>query len=163
MPSSPPQMVELTSRLPSKSAKIRALHDGGFSRSEIAKFLGIRYQFVRNVLVDAERKRQGSAAHNVAVPSGQPARAMNPYSTKVQLESGGRVTLPGHIRNQLSLKEGDTLIACLDGDEIHLLTIPAAVRRAQAIVRQFVPEGVSLVEELLEERRQENEQEPQNA
>lgn len=37
--------------LPTKSAKIRALNAKGASRSEIANYLGIRYQHVRNVLV----------------------------------------------------------------------------------------------------------------
>jgi hypothetical protein len=35
------------------SDKIRALGSGGYSRSEISKLLGIRYQHVRNVLLDA--------------------------------------------------------------------------------------------------------------
>lgn len=34
----------------SKSAKIRQLDKIGYKRSEIAKMLNIRYQFVRNVL-----------------------------------------------------------------------------------------------------------------
>ncbi len=38
-------------QLPSKSAKIRALAKKGVSRANIAKILGIRYQFVRNVLI----------------------------------------------------------------------------------------------------------------
>lgn len=33
------------------------------------------------------------------------------------------------------------------------------MKRAQAIIRQFVPEGVSLVDELIEERRREAERE----
>ena len=37
--------------LETKSAKIRALNAKGASRSEIATYLGIRYQHVRNVLV----------------------------------------------------------------------------------------------------------------
>lgn len=34
-----------------KSAKIRFLHSEGWSRGEISKFLEIRYQHVRNVLI----------------------------------------------------------------------------------------------------------------
>ena len=34
----------------SKSEKIRQLNQKGYKRSEIAKILNIRYQFVRNVL-----------------------------------------------------------------------------------------------------------------
>jgi hypothetical protein len=35
----------------SKSAKIRYLNKGGFSKSQIALMLGLRYQHVRNVLL----------------------------------------------------------------------------------------------------------------
>lgn len=35
----------------SKSAKIRYLTKSGFSKSQVALMLGIRYQFVRNVLL----------------------------------------------------------------------------------------------------------------
>ena len=38
-------------KLPTKSAKIRYLASQGWTRSQIAKFLGIRYQHVRNVLI----------------------------------------------------------------------------------------------------------------
>jgi hypothetical protein len=37
--------------LPTKSAKIRFLHQAGLTKSQIAKKLDIRYQFVRNVLI----------------------------------------------------------------------------------------------------------------
>jgi AbrB family looped-hinge helix DNA binding protein len=153
-------MSQVTQGLPTKSAKIRALNDSGFSRQQIADFLGIRYQHVRNVLLDEERKKKGSMATSIAtgVEAGVSSR-----SAKVRLDAEGRVTIPEHIRNRLSLKEGDTLVVSADGDAVRLLTIPAAVRRAQAIVRRFVPEDVSLVEELLEERRKEAERESQDA
>jgi AbrB family looped-hinge helix DNA binding protein len=156
------RMTEVTKGLPTKSAKIRALHGSGFSRRQIADFLGIRYQFVRNVLVDEERRRKVAGAGSVAAPSEAGASPIS-GSAKVQLDAEGRVSIPQHIRDRLSLREGDTLIASLEGDEVRLLTIPAAVRRAQAIVRQFVPEDVSLVQELLDERRQEVERESQDA
>lgn len=40
-----------------KSDRIRALDELGLARADIARALGIRYQFVRNVLVDDERRR----------------------------------------------------------------------------------------------------------
>ena len=40
-------------RLTTKADKIRALFRAGYSRSEIAEHLGIRYQHVRNVLVQS--------------------------------------------------------------------------------------------------------------
>jgi len=44
---------EVVQGLQTTSAKIRALAGAGFDRAEIAAFLGIRYQHVRKVLLDA--------------------------------------------------------------------------------------------------------------
>src|SRR5215472_5852404 len=48
-----PTPEELTQGLPPTSAKIRALGQAGYKRAEIARFLDIDYQHVRNVLVNA--------------------------------------------------------------------------------------------------------------
>jgi hypothetical protein len=56
----------------------------------------------------------------------------------------------------LGLKAGDPLFALCENGEIRLLTRASSARRAQAMVRQFVPEGVSLVDELLADRRRED-------
>lgn len=63
------EMDIATFGLPTKSAKIRKLADLGVSRSEIANYLNIRYQHVRNVLVGpfpspsrAEQKREPAPA-----------------------------------------------------------------------------------------------------
>jgi hypothetical protein len=45
------EMDRATIGLPTKSAKIRALDKIGVTRSEIANYLNIRYQHVRNVLI----------------------------------------------------------------------------------------------------------------
>ena len=80
-------------------------------------------------------------------------------SLKTRLGPDGRIVLPAPFREALGLKESDVLFARLENGEIHLLTPKAAMRRAQAIVRRFVPEGVSLVDELIEDRRREVERE----
>lgn len=48
-----PSAGEVTRGLETKSAKIRALGQAGYKRTEISQLLGIRYQHVRNVLLDA--------------------------------------------------------------------------------------------------------------
>ena len=45
------EMDEVNRGLTTKSSKIRTLDKHGATRSEIANYLGIRYQHVRNVLV----------------------------------------------------------------------------------------------------------------
>lgn len=51
------EMAHLTSGLTTKSEKIRVLADHGVPRSDIARYLNIRYQHVRNVLVAPKPKR----------------------------------------------------------------------------------------------------------
>jgi bifunctional DNA-binding transcriptional regulator/antitoxin component of YhaV-PrlF toxin-antitoxin module len=78
-----------------------------------------------------------------------------PTTKKVHLRTGGRLVIPAAFRNALGLKEYEVLFAHIENGEIHLLTATAAMRRAQAIVRQFVPAGVSLVDEVIKDRRRE--------
>ena len=49
-------MKRLCAGLKTTSDKIRALGNGDFARADIARYLDIRYQHVRNVLVKAEEQ-----------------------------------------------------------------------------------------------------------
>jgi vacuolar-type H+-ATPase subunit H len=62
----------------------------------------------------------------------------------------------------LAVKEGEVLLASVENGEVRLLTVPAAIRRAQALVRKFVPKGARLADELLDDRRQEVRDERKN-
>ena len=55
-----------------KADKIRRLDELGMSRADIARAIGVRYQYVRNVLVDDERRRTALAKERA---SGQPRAA----------------------------------------------------------------------------------------
>ena len=101
-----------------------------------------------------EEARQAKAGAASLVPKDEPESIR---TIKVRIGPDGRIVVPAPFREALGIKEGDTLVASLEDGEIRLLTIPAAVRRAQALVRQFVPQGVSLVDELLSERHREAE------
>ena len=148
-----PDLRRTVDHLASTADKVRALAARGVARAEIARVLGIRYQQVRNVL-ERDRIREAKATGMSEPP--QPALLDdNTPSAKVRLGPDGRVVIPAAMREALGLKEGDVLFARLEGGEIKLLTPQAAMRRAQAIVRQFVPEGVSLVDELIADRRRE--------
>lgn len=70
-----------------------------------------------------------------------------------KIVSGGRVQLPADVRRALSLSDGDTvLIEVVDG-EVHLRPMREAVRRMQELIRPYVIEGHSVVDELIAERR----------
>jgi AbrB family looped-hinge helix DNA binding protein len=153
------EMAKLTKGLPTKSDKMRTLARAGFSRSDIAKFLGTRYQFVRNVL-EHEKVRQAAGSQAIDNPADDDeGRAGQDGPVKVHIGPNGQVVLPSAFRDELGLKEGSFLVAVLEDSEIRLLPVAAAVRRAQAMVRKFIPEGVSLVDALIEDRREEAERE----
>ncbi|MCW5691512.1 MAG: hypothetical protein KIT48_04035 [Pseudolabrys sp.] len=143
------EMDRLTKGLDSKSDKMRALAKAGYPRSEIAKYLDVRYQFVRNVLVREEEKQAKPAVGEVALASAPDS------PNRIKLEADGRIKLPERAIAKLGLKTGEVLTVTVDDGEIRLMTIPTAVRKAQALIRQHVPEGISLVDELLEDRRRE--------
>jgi AbrB family looped-hinge helix DNA binding protein len=73
----------------------------------------------------------------------------------MKMSDGGRVVIPAEIRKALGLKEGDTVLWELVDGEARLTTQLQRMRKAQAMVRRHVPQGVSLVDELIRERRAE--------
>ncbi len=74
---------------------------------------------------------------------------------KTRLDRGGRVVIPAEYRRALGLSPGEEVILRLEDGEIRLLSLTQAIRRAQAIVRQYVPDDRSLSDELIAERRAE--------
>ncbi len=74
---------------------------------------------------------------------------------KTKLGQSGRIVIPTEYRRRLGLKSGDEIIMRLDDRGLHLYTPAQAVARAQALVRRYVPEGRSLSDELISERREE--------
>ncbi|MGH2355402.1 MAG: AbrB/MazE/SpoVT family DNA-binding domain-containing protein [Chloroflexota bacterium] len=78
---------------------------------------------------------------------------MNAIRTK--MGAGGRIVIPAEYRKAMGIEPGDPVTIYLDEDGLRVLTTEQAVRRAQQIVRRYVPEGVSLVDELIAERRAE--------
>jgi AbrB family looped-hinge helix DNA binding protein len=79
---------------------------------------------------------------------------------RLKIGPGGRVVIPADMRAALGVAEGDTLLASVVDGEMRLISMPMAIRRAQAIVRAYIPAGgPSLVDELIADRRQEAEDE----
>lgn len=79
-----------------------------------------------------------------------------------QLDEQGRVALPAEVRDRLVLKAGDELTFELAEDGFRLRSRDEAlrrhdeaIRRLQRLVREHVPPEVSLVDELIAERRAE--------
>ena len=67
--------------------------------------------------------------------------------------SHGRTVIPAALREQLGIKDGDQLIWEVRDGELLVTTRVAQLRRAQALIHRYVPESVSLADELIAERR----------
>ena len=57
------------------------------------------------------------------------------------------------MSQSLGIKPGDEVILALEDMGIRLYTRRQAIKGAQALVRQYVPSGRDLSQELVEERR----------
>ena len=80
-------------------------------------------------------------------------------NVRTTVGAGGRVVIPAEYRQALGLHVGDAVIMRLEDGEVRITTVREAIRRAQEIVRRYIPEGVSLSDELIAERRAEAERE----
>ena len=74
---------------------------------------------------------------------------------KAVIGEGGRIVIPAPYRKAMGLKPGDEVILVLENDILRMVSPRKALARVQEMVRKYVPEGVSLSEELIKERREE--------
>ncbi len=74
---------------------------------------------------------------------------------RIQIGAGGRIVIPAEVRNAMNVNDGDTLSARVEDGALILMSPDTAIRKAQELVRRYIPEGVSLVDELIAERRAE--------
>ena len=78
---------------------------------------------------------------------------MSEQQVTAEINKDGRILIPSLFRKALNLKEGERVLIFLEAGEMRVVPLREAVKRAQGIFRSFVPEGVSLSEELIKERR----------
>jgi AbrB family looped-hinge helix DNA binding protein len=73
-----------------------------------------------------------------------------------RIDQQGRIVIPVECRVAAGLKPGDELLVETVGEgELRLCTKEQALKKAQAIVARYVPKGHDLVQELIDERREE--------
>jgi len=74
--------------------------------------------------------------------------------TRLRVNENGRVVIPAPFRKALGISPGDEVILRLEDDELRITTMKRRIERAQRHVRKYVKRGVSLVDELIAERRE---------
>jgi len=72
-----------------------------------------------------------------------------------RIVSGGRLQIPADVRKELGLADGDNVrLEVVDG-ELRVRTYSAVIGKIQEEVRQYIPAGISLSDELIEDRKTE--------
>lgn len=81
---------------------------------------------------------------------------MQAHSYHVKIGEGRRVVLPSEVCQSMSVAIGDTIIVRVEDNHLVRLETPEfALQEARAYFKSLVPKGVSVVDELLVERREE--------
>jgi|SRR5580658_2331579 AbrB family looped-hinge helix DNA binding protein len=73
---------------------------------------------------------------------------------RTRLSEKGRLVIPAAIRAALGMDVGGVLEMRVVDGELRISTMRSRLRRAQESVRKYIPEGVSLSDELSAERRE---------
>lgn len=74
---------------------------------------------------------------------------------RVKVGPDGRILIPAEMRRAAGFEPGSTVIITLDGQTLQVETRLAQVRRVQALLAPLKQPGVSIVDELIAERRAE--------
>ena len=74
---------------------------------------------------------------------------------RLKINDNGRIVIPAPFRKALGINAGDLVILSIEEDELRITTLKHRIERAQRHVRKYVKPGVSLVDELIADRRAE--------
>jgi len=72
---------------------------------------------------------------------------------RARIEADEQIAIPTEALREAGLETGDTVVVHVVDGEIRIMSLQRAISRAQAIVRRYVPDDRSLVDELIAERR----------
>jgi AbrB family looped-hinge helix DNA binding protein len=74
-----------------------------------------------------------------------------------RLGAGGRLVIPARLRKALGLRPGSELLLAASEGELRVWSREAARQRARDLICSLIPPEVSLVDELIADRRREAE------
>mgnify|MGYP006276908161 CR=1 FL=1 len=159
----------MTEGLRTKADKIRTLGRAGYPRADIARFLDIRYQHVRNTLEaagipmpskgdDADRETEmeqaGYAFHEAPVSyKAEPDGWDGHFPLHITPEGG--LVIPRALLDNMMLDPDGRVTARVEDGELRIIAPRAAIRRMQRLAQKYKKPGESVVDELIAERRAE--------
>ena len=84
---------------------------------------------------------------------------------RLKIDSAGRVLIPAEMRAAMMVRPGDTVTAQVEDGVLRIISPGVALKRVQAFAREWKAKnpGVSVVDELIAERREEARRELEEA
>lgn len=92
-------------------------------------------------------------AESAAPPPAAPGGTLP--SAHAVLGNDGRVLIPAALRDAAGIERGSRLFLRVEGEQIIVESFPATLRRIQRMLAPYKVPGVSIVDELIAERRAE--------
>jgi hypothetical protein len=168
----PDHLGAIAARHATIADKIRALASAGVPRADIARFLGKRYQHVRNVLEDDAQsgptggngyvvgKADLSGVHEGSQPFGRDDDAAHIERRGkdvfwLEVKPDGSLPVPPELVELLEATPGRRVFAEVKDGRLTMMSGKAALEEARAIVRKYIPAGANLADELIADRRAE--------
>lgn len=80
-------------------------------------------------------------------------------NVRTKVTQGGRIVIPAEMRKQLGIEIGEDVNLSMENGSLKIMTQKESIRKALELFRSVVPEGGSIVDELIADRRKEAESE----
>ena len=175
----PDRMTQIVQPYATVSDRIRALDAAGVPRADIARFLGKRYQHIRNVLEADQQKggyvlghadlsgvqgvEDGGAAFDGPMNDPRFIEARGGGAYRLEVRADGSVVLPREVRDAFNTDHEGAVMAQLEGDTFKLISGETAMRQIREMLSKYAPKGKLASEILIENRRREAEAEAKEA
>ena len=69
------------------------------------------------------------------------------------VDTSGRMVIPSRVRQELGIEGGGELVVTMENGRMQLYSKAAGRKAARQAVKELVPNGVSLADELLADRK----------
>jgi AbrB family looped-hinge helix DNA binding protein len=73
---------------------------------------------------------------------------------RTQISKNGRIVLPTKLRKALEIQAGGEVVVWLEKGYVRMVPLRQVVTLAQKAVRQYMPKGTSLVDALIQARKE---------
>ena len=74
---------------------------------------------------------------------------------RAEVKNGGRVLIPANLRKELDMSDGDIVTLAVENGELRISTLKRNLQDVQRLMAKYKQPGISVVDELIAERRAE--------